>query len=159
MLYSRTLLFIHSLYNSLHLLTPNSQSIPSPSPSPLGNHKSVLYVCESMKAPWKTRSWSISESGQRGVSKEGTSRTPRWQEEWSQQSIVWARVQEWEGEARLAYSKSVSLFVSQTHSLNPQSWDHRNQLFTQHWCQGPWIQVCVISMRKPVTELNENSYL
>ena len=30
-----TLLFIHSLHNSLHLLTPNSQSIPPPSFSPL----------------------------------------------------------------------------------------------------------------------------
>ena len=34
-LYSRTSLFIHSLYNSLHLLTPNSHSIPPPPPSPL----------------------------------------------------------------------------------------------------------------------------
>lgn len=33
MLYSRTLLSIHSLYHSWHLLTPNSQSIPSPVPS------------------------------------------------------------------------------------------------------------------------------
>ena len=32
---SRTLLFIHSMCNSLHLLTPNSQSIPPPHPSPL----------------------------------------------------------------------------------------------------------------------------
>ena len=32
---SRTLLFIHSIYNSLHLLIPNSQSFPS---SILGNH-------------------------------------------------------------------------------------------------------------------------
>ena len=31
--YSRTLLFIHSIYKSLHLLTPNSHSIPSPTPS------------------------------------------------------------------------------------------------------------------------------
>ena len=35
MLYSRTLLFIHPIYTSLHLLTPNSQSIPLLSPSPL----------------------------------------------------------------------------------------------------------------------------
>ena len=34
MLYSRTLLFIHSLYNSLHLLIPNSQSIPPSLPLP-----------------------------------------------------------------------------------------------------------------------------
>ena len=41
-------LFIHSIYNSLHLLNPNSQSIlPSPL-LPLGNHKSILYVCESV---------------------------------------------------------------------------------------------------------------
>ena len=33
--------------NSSHLLTPESQSIPSP-PSPLGNHKSVLLVYESV---------------------------------------------------------------------------------------------------------------
>ena len=32
---SRTLLLIHSKFNSLHLLTPNSQSIPLPPPSPL----------------------------------------------------------------------------------------------------------------------------
>ena len=29
MLYGRTLLFTHPVYNGLHLLTPNSQSIPS----------------------------------------------------------------------------------------------------------------------------------
>ena len=36
-LYSRTLLFIHSIniYNSLHLLIPYSHSIPLPPPSPL----------------------------------------------------------------------------------------------------------------------------
>ena len=33
-IYSRTLLFIHSIYNSLHLLIPNSQSIPPRSPPP-----------------------------------------------------------------------------------------------------------------------------
>ena len=35
MLHNRTLLFIHSMYNSLYLLTPNSQSSPPPPPSPL----------------------------------------------------------------------------------------------------------------------------
>ena len=34
-LYSKTSLLIHSKYNSLHLLTPNSQSIPLPLPFPL----------------------------------------------------------------------------------------------------------------------------
>ena len=43
----KTLFFIQSLYSSLYLLIPNSQSIPPP-PHPLGNHKSVLYVCESV---------------------------------------------------------------------------------------------------------------
>ena len=43
-LHIRTL-FIHPLYNSLHLLIPNSQSIP---PHPLGNHKFILSVCESV---------------------------------------------------------------------------------------------------------------
>ena len=47
-LYSRTLLFIHSICNSLHLLVPNSQSIPPPLPFPLGNHRTVLHVCESV---------------------------------------------------------------------------------------------------------------
>ena len=41
-----TSLLIHSTYNSLHLLTPNSPSTPLP-PLSLGNHKSVLYVWES----------------------------------------------------------------------------------------------------------------
>ena len=35
MLYSRAWLFIHSIYNSLHLLIPNPQSIPSPTPTSL----------------------------------------------------------------------------------------------------------------------------
>ena len=35
--------------NSLHLLIPNSQSEPTPPHLlPLGNHKSLLYVCESV---------------------------------------------------------------------------------------------------------------
>ena len=38
MLYSRTSLFILSIYNSLHLLIPNPQSFPSPSLF-FGNHK------------------------------------------------------------------------------------------------------------------------
>ena len=45
-LYIRTLLFVHSTCNSLHLLIPNSQSIHFPPLLPLGNHKSLLYVCE-----------------------------------------------------------------------------------------------------------------
>ena len=36
----RTSLVIHSKWNSLELVAPNSPSIPLP----LGNHKSVLYV-------------------------------------------------------------------------------------------------------------------
>ena len=46
-LYTRTLLFIHSIYNSLNLLIPKSQSFTPPS-LPLGNQKSVLYVCETV---------------------------------------------------------------------------------------------------------------
>ena len=57
MLYNRTLLFIHSVYNSLHLLISNSHSI-SPSPfSPLGNHKPVLYVC--VDSAFLTKHWLI----------------------------------------------------------------------------------------------------
>ena len=41
MQYSRTLLFIYSMYSSLHLLIPKSQSVPSPVPLSLGNHKSI----------------------------------------------------------------------------------------------------------------------
>ena len=47
-LYYRTLLFSHFMYNSLHLLIPNSQSIPPPLLLPLGNHKSVFHACESV---------------------------------------------------------------------------------------------------------------
>ena len=44
-LYSRTWLFIHSMYKSLHLLIPTSCSFPLPSPpDPLGNHQSALYI-------------------------------------------------------------------------------------------------------------------
>ena len=45
MLYSRSLLLIHPIYNSLHLLTPNSQPFRPPSP-PIVNLKSASYVCE-----------------------------------------------------------------------------------------------------------------
>ena len=40
-LYSRILLFL-SMYNSLHMLTPNSQSIPSPPLFPRKNAFSTL---------------------------------------------------------------------------------------------------------------------
>ena len=50
MLCSRTF-FIHFTYNSLHQLTQTPN--PSlPHPLPLGNHKSVLYVCESVSVSW-----------------------------------------------------------------------------------------------------------
>ena len=52
LLYSRTLLFIYSIYNSLHLLISNCQSI-FPYPLPLGSHRSFLYVCESVSVLWK----------------------------------------------------------------------------------------------------------
>ena len=41
MLYSRTLLFIYLVYNSMHPLIPNSHSIP-PHPPPLGGHQPVF---------------------------------------------------------------------------------------------------------------------
>ena len=45
----RILLFLHPMYNSLHLLIPNSQSNPPPALSPLAtNPKSVPYVCNSV---------------------------------------------------------------------------------------------------------------
>ena len=46
--YSITLLFFHSKCNGFHLLTPKSQFVPLPPSTPLGNHKSVLHVCESV---------------------------------------------------------------------------------------------------------------
>ena len=47
-LYCRTLCFIHPIYNSLCLLIPNSSLPLSPNPLSLGNHKSILHVCESV---------------------------------------------------------------------------------------------------------------
>ena len=46
--YNRTLLFIHSIYSRIYLLTPDSRSIPFPLYLPLGKHRSVLFVCESV---------------------------------------------------------------------------------------------------------------
>ena len=48
-LHSRTLLPVLSKCDSFHLPTPNSRSIPLlPCPPAVGNHRSVLYVCESV---------------------------------------------------------------------------------------------------------------
>ena len=47
-IYSQTLLFIHPACNSLPMLIPNSQSFPLLYPFLLGNHKSVLMICESV---------------------------------------------------------------------------------------------------------------
>ena len=44
---SRTSLLIHSKCNVLHLINPNSPSIPLLPPM-LGNHKSALLVCGSV---------------------------------------------------------------------------------------------------------------
>ena len=41
-------LFIHLICHSLHLLIPNSQSVPPPPLLPLVSPKSVFYVCESI---------------------------------------------------------------------------------------------------------------
>ena len=46
--YTWALLFIHSVYNSLRLLTLTSQSTPLPPFPRLGKAKSVLCVCESV---------------------------------------------------------------------------------------------------------------
>ena len=45
MLHRRTLLFFHSLYNSLHLLIPNSSSIPPPIPWEPQVCSLCLWVC------------------------------------------------------------------------------------------------------------------
>ena len=44
MLHSRSSLLIHSKYNSLHLLTPNSPSTPLPSPTPLATTDCSLHL-------------------------------------------------------------------------------------------------------------------
>ena len=45
----RTLLSIYPIYNSLHLLIPNSQSYPPQPPNPcFGKRKSALYLCKSV---------------------------------------------------------------------------------------------------------------
>ena len=45
MLYSKTLLFIFSLHNSLYLLIPNSHSSLLPAPLPLGNYQCIYPLC------------------------------------------------------------------------------------------------------------------
>ena len=45
MLYSKTLLFISSLYNTLYLLIPNSHSSLLPAPLPLGSYQSIYPLC------------------------------------------------------------------------------------------------------------------
>ena len=46
-IYNRTLLFIHSIYHRIYLLTPDSHSIAFPVCLPVGEHKSVVFVWES----------------------------------------------------------------------------------------------------------------
>ena len=50
-LYSRTLLFAQSIYNSLHLLILVSQSVPPPSPLPWQPQVCSL-ICESVSFPF-----------------------------------------------------------------------------------------------------------
>ena len=58
MLNSRTLLFVHHIYNSLHLLTPNPQSISFPTSIPFDNHKSLLYAHDPFLASlWGSLKW------------------------------------------------------------------------------------------------------
>ena len=47
-IYARTSLFICSVYNSLYLLIPSSQSFPPQPFLPFDNHESVIYYCESV---------------------------------------------------------------------------------------------------------------
>ena len=49
-LYSMILLFIHSVYNSFHLLIPNAQYFPPPPPLTLDSCKSVLHGYELVPA-------------------------------------------------------------------------------------------------------------
>ena len=58
LLYRKILLVIHSIYNSLCLLIPDSQSSSSPSLL-LGSHKSVLCVCQSPDIIWHANFFSI----------------------------------------------------------------------------------------------------
>ena len=48
MLYIRTLLFFHSIRNSLHPPNPHLRCIPLPPRLLLSNHKSILHVSESV---------------------------------------------------------------------------------------------------------------
>ena len=61
MLYSRILLFIHSIYSSLHLLIPNSQSFPPLLP-PLGNHKSRFIFSTCCLTKYYDSFWSVTIS-------------------------------------------------------------------------------------------------
>ena len=44
--------YTHFVYNSLHLLIPNSYSIPPPAHLHLDNQRPVLFVCESVSASY-----------------------------------------------------------------------------------------------------------
>ena len=48
-LYSRILLLVHPVYTSLHLLVPNSQSIPSSLPLSPSATASLFSLCVSLK--------------------------------------------------------------------------------------------------------------
>ena len=48
LIYGRTLLFIHPIYNSLNPLISNVQYFPPPQSALLSNHKFVLYIYESV---------------------------------------------------------------------------------------------------------------
>ena len=58
MLYSRILLFIHSIYSSLHLLIPNSQSFPPLLPL-LGNYRSGFIFSTCCFTKYYDSFWSV----------------------------------------------------------------------------------------------------
>ena len=64
LLYSRTLLFNHSVYKRLHLLTPTSHSISPSNPLPVGTHQSVLYVLGSASVSFGHRDRHATGEGQ-----------------------------------------------------------------------------------------------
>ena len=137
MLCSRTLLFIHSKHNGLHLPTPDSRFTPLHPPVLLGNHRSVLYVGESVSVLEIGSLPSCFRSGFLGGSGNGTESICNARDYLGVWKIPWRR--EWLPTPHPCLENSIGRegWQAIVHGVaKSQTWLSKNFTFMSHiiWC-------------------------